>query len=142
MTRKSTRAPERYLFDPPDKDSGSGGDRGIAAIVGDLRRIQGRSRRGDPISSTVAGEAATADGRGARHAATILAVLLAAGEPLTGAEICERCDLERNQISRRLPDLERFGMISRGAIRRARNTGRPEIEWQANRARALFDVEA
>ena len=76
-----------------------------------------RARRTDPESSHAAADQAEADGTIATHAlVTLGAVRRLPG--LTSKQLAGACELDRYQIARRLPELER-----RGLVRRVSNVG-------------------
>ena len=47
------------------------------------------------------------------------------------AEIAEAAGVDRHMVARRLPDLERDGIVSRGDVRVCTASGRPAITWRA-----------
>lgn len=73
-----------------------------------------RARRTDPDSSHAAADRAEKSGGiGAQALATFVAVRAYPG--LTSKQLAETCPLDRYQIARRLPELERRGLIRRAS---------------------------
>ena len=71
----------------------------------------------DPISSHLAAAELTSSGRRASQKAEIVAWLREQVRPLTSMEIAHAAGLDRYMVARRLPDLERDGMVERCAMR-------------------------
>ena len=71
-----------------------------------------RARRTDPASSHAAADQAEADGTVATHALIALgAVRRLPG--FTSKRLADACELDRYQLARRLPELERRGLVRR-----------------------------
>ena len=64
------------------------------------------------------------------HSAEIVATLEAAGHALSAHEIAGRCELDAHQISRRLIDLRRAGLIQDSGERAKTPSGRPSVRWE------------
>lgn len=77
-------------------------------IRADLRRARRRARRGDPSTSHEA--AAGAKDFDAEHYQRILSAL--GEQELGGSEISSRSGLDRNQVSRRMKELEDGGLVA------------------------------
>ncbi len=85
----------------------------------------------DPISSHIAAAEITSSGRRASQKAEIVAWLRTQERPLTSMEIAQAAILDRHLVARRLPDLERDGLVERGPMRSCTASGRPAITWKA-----------
>lgn len=86
-----------------------------------------RARRDDPWTSHHAGD--LADAVVAKHYRIILQAL-AAG-PGISWELANRCELSNAQIHKRMPELERLGLVARtGEIRLWSRSRRPCLVWQ------------
>lgn len=85
-------------------------------------------RRTDPVTSHIA--AAMAGGLRSDHWQKILAAL--ADEPGSKDELADRTGLDGHQIGKRLPELERAGLVRPCGMTRSR-AGRPERIWEATR---------
>ena len=83
----------------------------------------------DPLSSHLAAAELTSSGRRASQKAEIVTWLRTQESPLTSMEIAHAAGLDRYMVARRLPDLERDGLVERGAMRICRESGRPAITW-------------
>ncbi len=59
----------------------------------------------------------------------IVAVLLAAGEPMTAAQLAEAIGADRFTVNARMCGLEGEGRIRRDCRKRAADTGRTSIHW-------------
>jgi hypothetical protein len=90
-----------------------------------------RSRRNDPESSHVAAREHQQSGAAATHAAIVIAVLRASGEPLTYREVHRRADIvEAVEVMRRLDDLRRQELVETGPQRICRVSGRLAQTWR------------
>lgn len=85
----------------------------------------------DPISSHIAAAEVTSSGRRASQKAAIVTWLRIQERPLTSMEIAHAAGLDRYMCARRLPDLERDGLVERGPMRICAESGRPAITWRA-----------
>jgi hypothetical protein len=85
----------------------------------------------DPISSHLAAAELTSSGRRASQKAAIVKWLRSQERLLTSMEIAHAGGLDRYMVARRLPDLERDGLVERGPMRDCRESGRPAITWRA-----------
>jgi len=83
----------------------------------------------DPISSHLAAAELTSSGRRASQKAEIVVWLRGQIRPLTSMEIAHAAGLDRYMVARRLPDLERDGMVERCAMRECSASNRPAITW-------------
>lgn len=88
----------------------------------------GRARRTDPVTSHAA--AGEAESFISGHHERILKCLRDAG-PLGKDGIASRTDITGVAVARRLPEMERLGMVYLTGNKRASNTGRLEREWAA-----------
>ena len=94
-------------------------------------------RRSDPITSHIA--AAMAGSIRSDHQRRILAAL--ADEPASKSELADRTGLDGHQIGKRLPELERAGLVRPCGMTRSRS-GRPERIWQlVGQADELLDTQ-
>jgi transcription initiation factor IIE alpha subunit len=92
-----------------------------------------RSRREDPRTSYKAASEALKFYK--THRGMIYAVFEAQpARGFTNAEIGLRCGLNQNQVSRRLTELERLGLIHRTGETRPNEGGRDEEEWRLGAA--------
>ena len=96
------------------------------------------ARRTDPISSQLAGEAiADSDLRRSQQAQTVRLVHSWPGA--TSRELAEKSGLDRYVLARRLPEVERQGLIQRGPFKRCEISGRPALTWwPKERQKELF----
>jgi len=85
----------------------------------------------DPISSHLAAAELTNSGRRASQKAAIASWMCGQSRALTSMEIAHAAGLDRHLVARRLPDLERDGLVERGAMRECTVSGRPAITWMA-----------
>lgn len=96
-------------------------------------RRDGNSRKNDPITSVQAGEEVVRTGTAASHRQLILSTLRDSEKPLTNMEIMHKAGLQfREQVSRRMKELERKGLAVR-----SRNTICPYLNrnvgtWKAS----------
>jgi predicted transcriptional regulator len=88
--------------------------------------LQFRSRNTDPVTSWMA--AGQADGLAKDHCAIILECLQQNG-PHGKDGIMLLTQLDKSQISRRLSELERQGLISQTGLLVKSTSGRMEREW-------------
>jgi predicted ArsR family transcriptional regulator len=93
--------------------------------VAPLRRM---ARASDPESSHAAAAEHLASGANAAQRAACLAVMRT-DSGLTSDEIAEAAGLERHAAARRLPELERDGLVRRGPIRLSMVGGRSGVTW-------------
>jgi len=70
------------------------------------------ARTSDPVTSWAAGEEFHASGKAKDHYRMIL-VTLGRLFPYTSAELARWCPLDRFQVARRLPEMERKGWVDR-----------------------------
>lgn len=89
------------------------------------------ARRTDPASSHAAAHEVDASGQRDSQKARILTYLRSWPVPSTSTEITSLGSIDRYVVSRRLPDLERDGLVQRGAIRECSVTGRRCVTWRA-----------
>jgi hypothetical protein len=92
--------------------------------------VRASSRRDDPETSRKAAEKIRPHASG--HAEKILAVMRGR-PPMTAVEIAARCDgLDRYQVSRRLPQMERAKLVERRAARECSvREGSEMLTWAA-----------
>jgi hypothetical protein len=89
------------------------------------------ARKSDPPSSKAAAREITDSGERDRQMREVLALVI--GNPgCTSLELSRRSSLDRYQIARRLPELERESAVHRGQIRRCRIGKRPAVTWYAS----------
>ncbi len=83
----------------------------------------------DPLSSHLAAAEVTSSGRRASQKREIVTWLRGQSRPLTSMEIAHAAGLDRYMVARRLPDLERDGLVERCPMRDCAVSGRPAITW-------------
>lgn len=88
------------------------------------------SRRTDPLTSYIAAEQLGRSGRWAGQKSIVLAALKC-HPGATSAELARAIGGDRYVPSRRLPDLERDGLVTRGPARLCRVTHQRCITWRA-----------
>lgn len=86
------------------------------------------ARRSDPATSHEAARRVREFATG--HSATVLACLKAHGT-LTVDEIAKHTPLLAHQINKRLPELQRSGLVAPTGETRLSASGRPERVWRA-----------
>lgn len=95
------------------------------------------SRATDPDTSNQAAAEMIATGAAQQQRDRVFAVLMET-DGLTSDEIAQRSGMQRHQPARRLPEMERLGLVVRGLKRASKVTGRDGITWwivrQANAA--------
>lgn len=87
-----------------------------------------RFRRTDPGTSMVAAE--MAGGLAAEHKDLILGLLAVAKRSMGATEIANMLGLTQVQVCRRLPELQRAGLIRVADGQGRTPTGRPERLWE------------
>jgi hypothetical protein len=85
----------------------------------------------DPVSSHLAAAEITASGQRDSQKRAILSALREQLSPCTSMELARAAGIDRYIVARRLPDLERDGLVERGQMRNCDVTGRPAIAWRA-----------
>ena len=85
-----------------------------------------RARESDPITSWIAAD--QAKGFANRHARMIIGALQKG--PMGKDGICTITGLDGVQVARRLPELQRQGLVCLTGKQVKSLTGRPEREWQ------------
>ena len=88
-----------------------------------------RARRTDPPSSHEAAARVEASGIGARQAEYVLWLVRAYPGCTSGELSFNDISIDRYQISRRLPELERAGLIWRSGPRVCRALGSRQMTW-------------
>lgn len=86
------------------------------------------ARRTDPASSHAAAAEVTRSGRLAAQKAQVLAAVRQ-WPGRTSLELASRMAADRYVIARRLPDLEKDGLVRKGGIRQCSAGSRPAVEW-------------
>ncbi len=89
------------------------------------------ARRTDPETSHAAAAGHVASGANAAQRAACLRVMSHVG--MTSDEIAAAAGIERHASARRLPELERAGLVSRGPARLSRVGGRSGVTWYLTR---------
>ena len=84
----------------------------------------------DPLSSHLAAAEVTNSGRRASQKREITVWLRGQNRPFTSMEIAHAAGLDRYMCARRLPDLERDGLVERCALRECEVSHRPAITWR------------
>lgn len=90
--------------------------------------LQGLSRKKDPISSHEAGSEIVSSGIASRHCKLILSIM--SQEQKTNCEHAELAGLTQNQITRRMTEIERSGLVERGAYVTCPILGRRVGTWK------------
>lgn len=86
------------------------------------------ARAGDPVTSHTAAAELVASGRQAVQQQAVLGAVRA--QPgSTSAELARDFELDRYAVARRLPELERRGLIRRDGPRRCDATDRMAVTW-------------
>ena len=87
------------------------------------------SRQTDPASSHAAAQETERTGRRAGQSEAVLE-MVKRHPRRTALELSRLSRLDRYTVSRRLPELERRGLIRRGLIRDCTVNGRPMLTWE------------
>ena len=87
------------------------------------------SRRTDPVSSSLAEIEVSRRARGEQQRAVLFAVIENPG--CTSMELSVACGLDRYQVARRLPELEKVGLVRKGPIGMCQVSGRKAVTWCA-----------
>lgn len=106
---------QRSLFDGSD-------------LITEAKHLAARS---DPPTSKLAAAELVASGRHDAQKTAVLSALRAHCEPVTSAELAWSACLDRHTTARRLPDLERAGLVERGPARACRLTGHKAVTWRS-----------
>lgn len=110
------------LFDQPDNP--------IEPAAFPYGNKQPIARNSDPVTSHIAAEDITASGLRNSQKAEVLRWLKDSREAPTSAELAHRSGLDRHMVARRLPDLERDGLVRKGASRDCGVSNRPAVTWE------------
>jgi hypothetical protein len=99
------------------------------------------ARPTDPGTSIKAGEAHEASGEAGKQRTRILNWMKAhcsqsSGTPQTSSEIAHHSGFDRYVVARRLPEMERLGLVKRGPERRCTYSGHDAIAWTATEGTA------
>tara|TARA_Y100000593_G_scaffold20067_1_gene40215 strand:+ start:3247 stop:3606 length:360 start_codon:yes stop_codon:yes gene_type:complete len=86
-------------------------------------------RRSDPVSSRMAAEETVGTGAANRQREQVLLAIEEFG-PGTSAELADRSGIDRYALARRLPELAKRGLVTKGSTRVCRVSGRTAIEWE------------
>lgn len=86
------------------------------------------SRAADPATSKAAADSAAASGRASSQREAVLAAVRAA-PGRTSDELAAGMGVGRHMVARRLPELERLGLVRRGEARASRVGGRAGLTW-------------
>lgn len=86
------------------------------------------ARASDPETSAAAAESMIFGSF--KHSAEIVQTLEDAGHALAAHEMAGRCDLTAHQISRRLVELRRAGVIVDSGERAKTSSGRASVRWE------------
>lgn len=90
------------------------------------------AKTNDPSTSWDAGETFHAGRARAIHFNMILGAMTADAQ--TSAELTRGCALDRHQVARRLPEMERENLVERDGYRLCRVTGRRSVIWKFKEA--------
>lgn len=88
------------------------------------------ARRDDPQTSKAAACKVIASGKVSAMHTRVLNALVEHG-PSTSAELAAKSGLDRYDVARRLPELERKSMVTRGNARACKVTGNAAAVWGA-----------
>ena len=88
------------------------------------------SRKTDPVSSSLAEMEVSIFARGEQQKIVLAAVTDHPG--CTSMELSVVCGLDRYQVARRLPELERVRLVRKGPIRVCQVGGRKAVTWCAS----------
>ena len=92
--------------------------------------MDGASKARDPVQSFEAGEDAVSTGLTSKHYTIIMAVMNKRPDrDLTNMDIAHFAGLNQNQITRRMSELERIGLVRRGVNRKCIHLGRMVGTW-------------
>jgi CRP-like cAMP-binding protein len=86
------------------------------------------ARKSDPDSSRQAAESITASGKRDAQAAGVRA-LVRSHEGYTSAELADLSGYDRYMVARRLPELEKLGLVRKGTPRACSTTGKSATTW-------------
>ncbi len=86
------------------------------------------ARTADPDTSHEAARECIASGRLGRHMRLALSAIVK-HQGCTSAELVEWCELNRHEVARRLPDLEKRGLVRQGESRACWVTKRQSVTW-------------
>ena len=86
------------------------------------------SQLSDPAMSLLAEEQANRSGLRDSQARAVFAELRR-GEGRTSAELARAMDLDRHAVARRLPDLEKLGLVRKGESKQCRVARKNAITW-------------
>jgi predicted ArsR family transcriptional regulator len=90
--------------------------------------IFGRARNSDPVTSHQAADQVTT---ASKHFQIIHLALIEHG-PMGKDEIAHFADLEPNAVARRLPELQKLGLVTLTGKTVLSNAGRKERQWKAS----------
>jgi len=91
-------------------------------------RAKHMARRTDPVSSILAAIESIRTGAHAKQCAVVLDMVVRF-PGCTARELAVARGIDRYMVSRRLPDLERNGLVVRGEIRSCREGGKKSLTW-------------
>ena len=87
------------------------------------------ARKSDPVTSHIAAETVQKTGKRSRNQGIALE-LVRRYPGRTACELSQLTDqMERHEMSRRLPEVAAQGLIHKGARRKSRATGNPAVTW-------------
>lgn len=92
------------------------------------------ARSSDALSSHIAAREVTLRGRRDSQKREILAALGSHSDTVTSMELARAAGMDRYIVARRLPDLDRDGLVKRCPMRDCAETRRPAITWRAKEA--------
>ncbi len=90
----------------------------------------------DPETSKIAADAMKASGLDSVQKQEILEILIGQRSCMTARELDVALEAERYTASKRLPELERAGLIQRVGNRPCSVTGRKATTWQIKKSRS------
>ena len=85
------------------------------------------ARRSDPETSVHAAESMRE--ASAHQCASIFSLITSSPDPLAGEQIADRLGMTTHAVGKRLPDLERDGLIVKTSKRHQNRSGRWAVKW-------------
>ena len=103
---------------------------GIDVDIIDGRLVARLSRLNDPVSSHSAAEKLVESGHYGKQCTGVLLALVD-NPGVTSRELADISGIDLAVLFRRLPDLEKGGVVSRGTIRKCKSGNRLATTWNA-----------
>ena len=110
------------------------------AAIESEQRAKSLARRGDPDTSHEAARRLVESGRLSEQKRAVLSALRR--EPgVTSAELAQRMGVDRYTTGRRLPDLEKAGLVKKGEKRICRARGTRAVTWTTTAKGERWDAQ-